>query len=268
MARPRKAIVDYFPHSVSHGKTMFTLESKYGNNGYAFWFKLLEILGATENHYLDANDTVTWEYLLAKTSLSEIIVNEILSLLSKLGSINTDLWKYKIIRSDKFIENLEVVYKRRDVNVLTNSEVLDLCRHKHPISGVSVNINPQSKVKYSKVNKSNNNVAEISTQKINEYTQNKDLQKAMNDFIIYRINIKSPLTDNAVDLFIKKLSSFESDQEKIDVIEKSILNGWKGIFPDDKKIIKNTKEKQFQEREYKDSDIEDLYYNPLKVKEG
>jgi hypothetical protein len=31
---------------------------------------------------------------------------------------------------------------------------------------------------------------------------------------------------------------------------------------------KNTKEKQFEEREYKDSDIEDLYYNPLKVKEG
>ena len=51
--RPKKAIVDYFPHFVSHGKTMFTIEMKYGNDGYAFWFKLLEILGSTENHYID-----------------------------------------------------------------------------------------------------------------------------------------------------------------------------------------------------------------------
>jgi len=48
MARPNKQGVDYFPHFVNHGKTMFILEEKFGNNGYAFWFKLLELLGKEE----------------------------------------------------------------------------------------------------------------------------------------------------------------------------------------------------------------------------
>ena len=48
MSRPRKAVVDYFPHYVNHGKTLFILEQKYGNDGYAFWFKLLEMLGGSD----------------------------------------------------------------------------------------------------------------------------------------------------------------------------------------------------------------------------
>lgn len=45
MARPKKQTVDYFPHFVKGGRTIFILENKFGNDGYAFWFKLLEILG-------------------------------------------------------------------------------------------------------------------------------------------------------------------------------------------------------------------------------
>lgn len=55
MARPTKETVDYFPHFVKCGRTIFILESKYGNDGYAFWFKLLEILGDTEGHYYDCS---------------------------------------------------------------------------------------------------------------------------------------------------------------------------------------------------------------------
>jgi len=49
MARPRKQTVDYFPHDtdVSSGKTLTILQSKYGNDGYAFWFKLLRMPGVT-----------------------------------------------------------------------------------------------------------------------------------------------------------------------------------------------------------------------------
>ena len=47
MARPKKQTVDYFPHIIKQGKTMTILENRFGNDGYAFWFKLLEILGST-----------------------------------------------------------------------------------------------------------------------------------------------------------------------------------------------------------------------------
>ncbi len=65
MARPKKQVVDYFPHVCSQGKTMFILEQKYGNNGYAFWFKLLELLGDAPGHFLDINDGGTWEFIQA-----------------------------------------------------------------------------------------------------------------------------------------------------------------------------------------------------------
>ncbi len=52
MARPKKQTVDYFPHFVKGGRTIFILENKFGNDGYAFWFKLLEILGESEGIFL------------------------------------------------------------------------------------------------------------------------------------------------------------------------------------------------------------------------
>ena len=154
MARPQKAVVDCFPHYVNHGRTMFTIESKYGNDGYAFWFKLLELLGTSEHHYIDCNNIESWEFLIAKTRMSEETVVDIIELLSKLGAIDKELWQCKIIRSDNFITNLSTVYKRREVKVLNNSEVMSLCIQKPPLSEVIVDINPQSKVKESKGEKS------------------------------------------------------------------------------------------------------------------
>jgi len=154
MARPKKATVDYFPHYVNHGKTMFTIENKFGNDGYCFWFKLLEVLGATEQHFINCNNPETWEYLLAKTRLSEIIANEILDLLSKLNAIDKDLWQIKVIWSENFITNLLTVYARRDVSLYNKEDIKGLCMQKLPLNGIIDNIYPQSKVKESIVEES------------------------------------------------------------------------------------------------------------------
>lgn len=154
MARPSKAVVDYFPHFVNHGKTMFTVESKFGNDGYAFWFKILEQLGSSEHHFINCNDVETWEFLLAKTRFSDEDANNILDLLSKIGSINSDLWRKKIIRSDNFIQNLSTVYNRREIKVITNDVVMGLCIHKPPLEDIIDNINPQSIVKERRVKES------------------------------------------------------------------------------------------------------------------
>ncbi len=71
MARPKKKGVDYFPHDCVTGKTIFILEQKYGNDGYAFWFKLLEFLGTKEGHYLDCHNIEDIEFLQAKTHLDD-----------------------------------------------------------------------------------------------------------------------------------------------------------------------------------------------------
>ena len=150
MARPRKQTVDYFPHMVNHGKTMYILEQKYGNDGYAFWFKLLEMLGATKGHYLHLENGPDWEFLQAKTHIEGDKCGEILDLLSKLGAIDKELWKdHKIVWADNFINNISEVYNNRRVGIPPKPSFYN----QKPLQGeVSTDRKPQSKVKDSKVN--------------------------------------------------------------------------------------------------------------------
>ena len=150
MSRPKKAIVEYFPHYTANGKTIYILESEYGNNGYAFWFKVLELLGSTENHFIDCRDKPTWRFILAKSLLDEGMCKKILDTLAEVDAIDSELWRGGIIRSQNFIDNLSAVYQRRGVNVVTKPQLIGLLSTKTPLNGHNVNINPTSIVKESK----------------------------------------------------------------------------------------------------------------------
>jgi len=113
MARPAKATVDYFPHYVAAGRTLYILESTFGNDGYAFWFKLLEVLGDTEGHAYDCNTTGAFEYLCAKARVGEETANQILDLLAKLKAIDAELWDYRIIWVQHLVDNIADAYRKR-----------------------------------------------------------------------------------------------------------------------------------------------------------
>jgi hypothetical protein len=66
----------------------------------------------------------------------------------------------------------------------------------------------------------------------NYYPLDEKLNVAFWDFIDFRKKIKSPMTDHAIDLLIKKLDRMTSDNdEKIEILNQSIMNSWKGVFP-------------------------------------
>jgi len=104
MARSPKTTLDYFPHFVNHGKTMFILEKKFGNDGYAFWFKLLELLGSKEGLIYDYNNPIDWEFLLAKTNVSSEKAIEIIKTLADVEAIDKPLIEKKIIWSNNFVK--------------------------------------------------------------------------------------------------------------------------------------------------------------------
>jgi len=161
--RKDKNIIDYFPHYCDSGRTMFILESKYKSDGYAAWFKILELLGKCENHYIDCRNDEDFEYMQAKIQLINTSLTDILDLLSKLNAINQELWDKKIIWSPNFIKNIEDVYKRRKNNKCMY--FIDLCKHlsircKHKYEDYDNygNIITQSKVEYSKAEESKGDV--------------------------------------------------------------------------------------------------------------
>lgn len=67
---------------------------------------------------------------------------------------------------------------------------------------------------------------------IEEYTENLKLKETIYEFIKMRKAIKAPMTSNALKLMLRKLDNISNnDDEKIEIINNSILNSWKGIFP-------------------------------------
>ena len=115
MARPQKATVDYFPHDAlaCTGDTLTVLQSQFGNDGYAFWFKLLEKLASTDRHYLDCRNTNKWQLLLAKTGVNNITGVEIMKLLVEMNAIDSELWQDNIIWCQNLVNNIADVYKNR-----------------------------------------------------------------------------------------------------------------------------------------------------------
>lgn len=153
MARPKKKGVDYFPHDCITGKTIFILEQKFGNDGYAFWFKLLEFLGTKESHYLDCNDTEDMEFLQAKTKLGEDFIFKILDLLSNLKAIDPELWQKKIVWSQRFVDGVAVVYTNRKTETPRRPDYYIVSTDNNPapidISEQSTSKSTQSRVEYS-----------------------------------------------------------------------------------------------------------------------
>ena len=164
MARPAKQTVDYFPHdaTASNGKTIFIVEANFGNDGYAFWFKLLELLASTPGHVYDCRNAGTWEFLQAKTRHDADKANKVLDLLSILGAIDLELWRdHRVIWSQNLVDRLADVYKNRRVSapqkpVISNrnpSAAPISTDDNPPVAVVSTPKSTQSKVKESKVKK-------------------------------------------------------------------------------------------------------------------
>lgn len=165
MARKSKNTVDYFPHDCTHGRKMYIVESQFGNDGYAVWFKLLEQLGLAEDHYLDLRDYSQMMFLSSYCKVDEDTFKSILDLLCKIGAINKFLWEKDIIFSDKFIDSVQEAYKRRNNECITFS---DLCKHlgfkcKHNDDNKRLNDSekPQIKEKEIKVNKTKENKSSL-----------------------------------------------------------------------------------------------------------
>jgi hypothetical protein len=113
MARPITDKADYFPHYAEGGRTMYILDEQHGNDGYAFWFKLLEILTATEGHVYDCRKPGALEFLQARTHLTAEKAETILNLLAKLDAIDADLWSRRVIWVQNLVNNFKDLYKNR-----------------------------------------------------------------------------------------------------------------------------------------------------------
>ena len=212
---------------------MFVLEERYGNDGYAFWFKLLEMLGSSEGHTINLNDDMEVEFLASKTRIQRDICGDILDLLAKLGAIDAELWACKIIWSDNFVERMSDVYRKRKAEIPIKPDI----RHqKPPSSGIPDAGNPQSKVKESKVKESKG--SKSADQECPPFPIlfsppayiPPDIWAA---YLDVRAKKKAAKTDNALRLVVEELENIQKQNgdNPLEVLKKSIRSGWTDVYP-------------------------------------
>ncbi len=157
MARPEAKNVEYFPCYCADGKVLYILERRWGNNGYAFFYKLWKRLGNADYHCIDLRQTDSWEYFRAKMGVSDAETQEIMDKLAEMGVIDPDLWAFKIVWSDSFVESVRDVWIKRKQLIPQKPALPEqkpaLPEQKPKVPWVSGIDNPQSKVKERKVNK-------------------------------------------------------------------------------------------------------------------
>jgi len=225
---------------------MFILENRYGDKGYFFWFKTLELLGSTNGHayYFDKEENC--EYITAYTRTTKEQAIEILDLLANLDTIDKDLWRNNhIIWSDNFIDGVRDAYRNRVVD-MPDKPISDV--RNHATIGVSDVKNPQTKLNKTKLKESKGNKTILPD------FIDKEIWDA---FLEMRGKKRTVPTEHAKILLIQKLGEFrDAGDDPNEVLKRSIMNGWTGIFPLDRK---GQHEKAGQPRDFTKKPSQDKY---------
>lgn len=67
---------------------------------------------------------------------------------------------------------------------------------------------------------------------LDDYTHNRKLRETLSDFIKMRKAKKKPMTDRALSMLLKKLDELsQNEDEKIRILEESILHTWDTVYP-------------------------------------
>lgn len=228
MARPERNTVDYFPHILGDGKKMFFIETKYGNDGYATWYKILEKLGSTEHHYLNLNREDELMFLSSKCKVSEEVLLNIINDLSKMDIFDKELWANKILWCQTFVDSIEDAYKKRNnncINLLGLRILLEgLGILKLPKSKSKGSVKPQrkeedSKVEYTKENKRvfcSDEFVDVFNLWMNYKKKRKETYKSL----------------DSEEAFYDKLLKFSNKDpiKALEIIKNSMSNNWAGIF--------------------------------------
>ncbi|MCM3651301.1 DUF4373 domain-containing protein [Metabacillus litoralis] len=152
MARPRKEGMDYFPHDTDavNDEKIESLRLLYGNDGYAFYFILLERIYRTKEFELDVSDAETIQILSKKVGVNEEVFNKILETSLKRGCFDRQAYEERKVLTSEGIKKRSSVVVDKRVSMRSKYQ-----KEKENVSDAETRVEtPQSKVKESKEKKS------------------------------------------------------------------------------------------------------------------
>lgn len=161
MARPKKEGMDYFPHDTDavNDEKIEALRMLYGNDGYAFYFIMLERIYRTKEFALDVSDAETIQILSRKVGVNQEVFLQMLETSLKRNIFDRELYEnHRVLTSPGIQKRSGIVVEKREkmrskyrndkVSKVSDAETTQETREETPQSKVK-----ESKVKESKVKK-------------------------------------------------------------------------------------------------------------------
>ena len=117
IARPQKEGMDYFPHDndAANDEKIEALRVLYGNDGYAFYFILLERIYRTAEFELDVSDAETTQILCRKVAVTEEKFNAMLETALKRKCFDQEAYEQRsVLTSIGIKKRASVVIEKRE----------------------------------------------------------------------------------------------------------------------------------------------------------
>jgi hypothetical protein len=227
MGRPERHDADYFPFYVKDGKTLFILESKYGLQGIGFFTNLMRFLTRQTDHHICIKDESDRLYFFAQIRCPEDVGTDMINLMVKTGKIDSGLWhENHVIVSQDLLDSLRDAYKNRN-NPIVEMDQIRVSYHINkvtpPENPITSPDKPQRKLKETK---GKENI--IGLIPLPDWMP----RDAWESFLEMRKSIKAAPTEKAIQLLVEKLGRLKNEgNDPRGVLEESISNNWKGLFP-------------------------------------
>lgn len=159
MARPIKEGMDYFPHDTdaANDEKIEALRALCGNDGYAFYFILLERIYRTSSFELNIRDTETLQILARKVGVNMDRFQQLLDTALKWGCFDRQAYaKRGVLTSNGIRKRAALVVERREKmrSRYGGSEGVFAAKTREETGEETGAETPQSKVKESKEKKS------------------------------------------------------------------------------------------------------------------
>lgn len=193
------------------------------------WIDLLIMANHQNNKFLLGNE------------IMNVKRGELITSIRKLG----ERWGWSRCKTKTFLDLLErdlMIVKKSDskkttLSIVNYSDYQDLkdsekATNKPRLGHEKAALKPRNDTNNNDNNVNNENNDNNDNKYKENFTTNPLLKSTLLDFVDMRKRIKAPMTDKAIKILVNKLKGLSADEEmQIKILEQSIMNGWKSIYP-------------------------------------
>lgn len=215
-----------------------------GDSILVIWFKLLCLAGNVNDKgmiYFTNEIPYTDQMLAAQFNRSLTTVQMALNLFQRFGMIDIidDIIHVSSWEKYQNVEGMEKIREQTRKRVAAHREKQKLLGCNVTSNATVTHGNETDKDKEldieedkdKKKNKKKKPANADFTSLISSYTSNVNLVEVLNAFVEMRISIKAKPTERAMKMLLNKLDKMtQSDDEKILILENSIMNNWKDVY--------------------------------------